>query len=185
MNRFQKQFSLAAASFLLLFLNVTSVVSQQSNEQQTESLTKGSLEDVRDLRRALLLVFRSRVVEANSNDRSIIDQVLKTDPQPQGGRSIWVYSQIARKLNSYIRKYRSIKPAYDLDEAEFVIYFNIIEYRRLLNTMYPYGELYVIVKGSPGLQNPSRIVWKTKKILWANDAIGDLIKDLKTLRGES
>jgi len=185
MNRFQKQFSLAAASFLLLFLNTTSVVSQQSNQQQAASLVKGSLEDVRDMRRAMLLVFRSRVVEANNTDRSIIEQVLKTDPQPKSGRSVWVYGQIARKLNSYIRKYKSIKAAYELEDAEFVIYFNIIEYRRLLNMMYPYGELYVIVKGSPESQNPPRIVWKTRKILWANDAIGDLIKDLKTLRGES
>ena len=185
MNRFQKQFSLAAASLLWLFLNTPPVVSQQSVQQQTASLTKASLEDLREMRRALLLVFRSRVVEANNNDRSIIEQVLKTDPQPRSGRSAWVYGQIARKLNSYIRKYKSVKPAYDLENAEFVIYFNIIEYRRLLNMMYPYGELYVIVKGSPEVKNLPRIVWKTKKIVWANDAIGDLIKDLKTLRGES
>ena len=185
MNRFLKQFSLAVASFLLVSLNTASVVPQQSTQQQSASLTNRSLEDVRDLRRVLLLVFRSGVVEVNSNDRSIIEQVLKADPQPKGGRSIWVYSQIARKLNSYIRKYKSIKPAYDVEEADFIIYFNIIEYRRLLNTMYPYGELFVIVKGSPELQHPPRVVWKTKKIQWANDAIGELIKDLKTLRGET
>jgi hypothetical protein len=183
MNRFHRHFPLAAVSLLLLFLNATTGVSQRSTKQHTARLTKGSLADVRDMRRALLLVFSSRVVDATSSDRSVIEQVLKTDPQPKTGRSIWVYGQIARKLNSYIRKYKSIKAAYDLDEAEFVIYFNIIEYRRFLNTIYPYGELFVIVKGSPELQNPPRIVWKTRKIVWANDAIGDLIKDLKSLHG--
>jgi hypothetical protein len=185
MNRIQKQFLLAPLSLLLLVLCSPRVASQQSTQLQTTSLTKGSLEDVREMRRALLLVFRSRIVAANSDDRSIIEQVLKTDPAPKTGRSIWVYGQIARRLNSYIRKYKSLTPAYDLVDADFVIYFNIVEYRQLLNTIYPYGELFVIVKGSPALQNQPRIVWKTRKILWANDAINDLIKELKTVRGES
>jgi hypothetical protein len=43
----------------------------------------------------------------------------------------------------------------------------------------------VIVKGSPENQKPPRIVWKAKKVLWAGDAISDLIKDLKMVRGES
>ena len=96
------------------------------------------------------------------------------------------YGQIARKLNSYIRKYGSLSPAQDLSDADYVIYFNLIEYRRILNTIYPFGELFVIVKGSPETQKkPPRVIWKAKKILWAADAIGDLIKELKVLRGES
>jgi hypothetical protein len=78
-----------------------------------------------------------------------------------------------------------LTPAHDLSDADYVIYFNLIEYRRILNTIYPYGELFVIVKGSPENQKPPRIVWKAKKVLWAGDAISDLIKDLKMVRGES
>ncbi len=70
-------------------------------------------------------------------------------------------------------------PARELSEADYVIYFNVVEFRRILNTSYPYGELFVIVKGSPEKLKPPRVVWRAKKMLFAEDAIGDLIKDLK------
>jgi hypothetical protein len=143
-----------------------------------------SLLEVRDKHRALLIVFRSGVLDASDNEHTIIDQVLKADPEPRG-RNLWVYGVLAKRLNSYIRKYKSLTAAHDLSDADYVIYFNLIEYRRILNTIYPYGELFVIVKGSPENQKPPRIVWKAKKVLWAGDAISDLIKDLKMVRGES
>ena len=144
----------------------------------------GSLSEVRNKHRALLIVFRSNVLDASGNERAIIDQVLKADPRPKG-RNQWVYGQLAKKLNAYIRKYRSLTAADDLSDADYVICFNLIEYRRILSTLYPYGELFVIVKGSPETKTPPRVVWKAKKILWAGDAIGNLIKELKTLRGET
>jgi hypothetical protein len=143
-----------------------------------------SLSEVRDKHRALLIVFRSSVLDASDNERAIIDQVLKADPRPKG-RYQWVYGLLAKKLNAYIRKYRSLTAAEDLSDADYVICFNLIEYRRILSTLYPYGELFVIVKGSPETKTPPRVVWKAKKILWAGDAIGNLIKELKTLRGET
>jgi hypothetical protein len=143
-----------------------------------------SLVEVRDKRRALLLVFRSGVLDASDSEHAVIDQVLKADPEPRG-RNQWVYRVLAKRLNSYIRKYKSLTAAHDLSDADYVIYFNLIEYRRILNTIYPYGELFVIVKGSPDTQKPPRIVWKAKKIRFAGDAISDLIKDLKMVRGES
>ena len=109
---------------------------------------------------------------------------LKADPEPKG-RYRWVYNIIAQKLNKYIRKHKSLIPARVLSEADYVIYFNVVEFRRILYTYYPYGELFVIVKGSPEKLKPPRVVWRTKKMLFAEDAIGDLIKDLKILRGES
>ena len=142
------------------------------------------LAEVRDKRRALLLVFKSGVLDASDNERAIIDQVLKADPVPKG-RNQWVYGTLATKLNSYIRKYKSLTPAHELSDADYVIYFNLIEYRRILNTVYPYGELFVIVKGSPEVQKPPRVIWRARKILWAGDAISELIKELKSIRGES
>jgi len=61
----------------------------------------------------------------------------------------------------------------------------VVEYRRILNAVYPYGELFVIVKGSPQDSKPPRIVWRAKKVLFAGDAIRDLIRDLKAFRGET
>jgi hypothetical protein len=142
-----------------------------------------SLSEIRNKQNALLVVFKSRVLEVNDRESAIIDDVLKADPEPKG-RYRWVYSQLARKLNSYIRKYRSLTPAHELADADYVIFFNVVEFRRILNTPYPFGELFVIVKGSPETLKPPRIVWRARKVLIAEDAIGDLIKDLKAVRGE-
>ena len=177
--KFQRLIKITFISSLVLVYSLT--VLPQVRET---SASPDSLSEVRDKRRALLLVFRSGIVDASDSDHTIIDQVLKADPEPKG-RNRWVYGVLAKKLNSYIRKYKSLTAASDLSDADYVIYFNLIEYRRILNTIYPYGELFVIVKGSPETQKPPRIVWKARKILWAGDAISDLIKQLKTLRGES
>jgi hypothetical protein len=151
---------------------------------QAPDVTLGnSLEEVRDKRSALLVVFKSRVIDVSDRERAIIDDVLKADPEPKG-RYRWVYTQLAKKLNKYINKYKSLSAASALAEADYVIYFNVVEFRRILNTPYPYGELFVIVKGSPETLKPPRVVWRAKKVLFAEDAISDLIKDLKALRGE-
>jgi hypothetical protein len=152
---------------------------------QTPDITlANSLEEVRDKRNALLVVYKSRVIDAGDRERAIIEDVLKADPEPKG-RYRWVYTQLAKKLNKYIHKYNSIRPARELSEADYVIFFNVVEFRRILNTPYPYGELFVIVKGSPEALKPPRVVWRAKKVLYAEDAISDLIKDLKAVRGES
>ena len=168
----------AVAPILLLFLLYFPTAAQ-------EPFGNGnSLEEVRDKRNVLLVVFKSRVIDVGDRERAIIEDVLKADPEPKG-RYRWVYSQLAKKLNKYMHKYRSLSAATVLSEADYVILFNVVEFRRILNTIYPYGELFVIVKGSPEKLKPPRIVWRAKKVLFAEDAIGDLIKDLKALRGES
>ena len=167
----------AVALVLLLFLGSFSAVAQQAADSN-------SLSEIRDKQSAMLVVFKSRVVDINDRERAIIEDVLKADPQPKG-RYRWVYNQLARKLNNYMQKYRSLSAAKELAEADYVIFFNVVEFRRILNTPYPYGELFVIIKGSPETLKPPRIVWRAKKVLIAEDAIGDLIKDLKAVRGES
>ena len=143
-----------------------------------------SLAELRDKRHAMLVVFKSRVIDASDRERAIIDDVLRADPEPKG-RYRWVYTQLAKKLNKYIHKYNSLTPARELSQADYVIFFNVVEFRRILNTPYPFGELFVIVKGSPETLKPPRVVWRAKKMSYADDAIGDLIKDLKAVRGES
>ena len=168
----------AVVPILLLFLFCFSVVAQQS-------LAGGnSLSEIRDKQNALLVVFKSRVLDANDRERSIVEDVLKADPEPKGLYR-WVYSQMAKKLNKYIRRYKSLTAATELSQADYIIFFNVVEFRRILNAPYPYGELFVIVKGSPETRKPPHIVWRAKKLLIAEDAIGALIKDLKAVRGES
>jgi hypothetical protein len=139
-----------------------------SASAQTPAAESNSLEEVRNKRNALLVVFKSRVLDVSDRERAIIDDVLKADPEPKG-RYRWVYTQLARKLS----------------DADYVIFFNVVEFRRILDTFYPYGELFVIVKGSPEKLQPPRVIWRARKVLIAEDAIGDLIKDLKVLHGES
>ena len=166
-----------------LFLTALLLLLGFSAAGQESHAGANSLAELRDKHSALLVVFKSRVIDAGDRDSAVIDDVLKADPQPKG-RYRWVYTQLAKKLNKYINKYKSLSAASQLSEADYVIFFNVVEFRRILNTPYPYGELFVIVKGSPETLNPPRIVWRAKKISDAEDAIGSLIKDLKAIRGE-
>jgi hypothetical protein len=154
-----------------------------SAQEPIDEAHVNSLAELSDKRSALLVVFKSRVIDASDRDTAIIQDVLKADPHPKG-RYRWVYAQLAQKLNKYIRKYRSLTAATEISEADYVIFFNVVEFRRILNTPYPFGELFVIVKGSPETLTPPRVVWRAKKMLFAEDAISAFIRDLKALRGE-
>ncbi len=154
-----------------------------SAQETVDEAHVNSLAELREKRSALLVVFKSRVIDASDRDSAIIQDVLKADPNPKG-RYRWVYAQLARKLNKYIRKYESLTAAKELSEADYVIFFNVVEFRRVLNTPYPFGELFVIVKGSPETLTPPRVVWRAKKMMFAEDAINAFIRDLKALRGE-
>ena len=168
-------------AFPILFVLVCCVCA--SAQEPVNEAHANSLAELRDKRTALLVVFKSRVIDASDRDSAIIQDVLKADPQPKG-RFRWVYSQLARKLNKYIRTYRSLSAVTEMSEADYVIFFNVVEFRRILNTPYPYGELFVIVKGSPETLTPPRVVWRAKKMLFAEDAISAFLRDLKVLRGE-
>jgi hypothetical protein len=161
-----------------------SVHAQNSDVKVQSAHAGNSLAEVRDMHRALLVVFRSRVVDVSGGERAMIEDVLKADPQPRG-RFRWVHTQLARKLDKYMRKHGSLVPADGLADADYVIYFNVVEFRRILDTVYPYGELFVIVKGTPEELKPPRVVWRANKVRFAGDAIGELIKELKLIRGES
>lgn len=145
--------------------------------------SEGSLAELKDKQSVALVIVRSSVVDATGADEPIIREALAAEPR-LATRHRFAYSVIARKLNQYIRKYRSLRPADQTSRAEFIIYFKLVEYRRLLNGTYPYGELFVIVNPPPDTTGPARIIWRTKKIGFAEDAIKDLLKELKQIRGE-
>src|SRR5215208_6991227 len=95
----------AVVPILLVFLLYFPTTAAQ------EPLGNGnSLEEVRDKRSVLLVVFKSRVIDVGDREGAIIEDVLKADPKP-AGRYRWVYSQLAAKLNKYIRKYKSLSAA--------------------------------------------------------------------------
>lgn len=139
-----------------------------------------SLDELREKRRVFLLVARSRVVDVRGPDPAALlqahgDGKLRAHPYP--------HNVIARKLNEYLRKNRSLTAVRQVSAADFVLYFNVLEYRRTLNGVYPYGELFVILNGGGG-EPPPRIIWKTKKARWAEDAAKEFLTELKRVRGE-
>jgi hypothetical protein len=168
----------------LVLLTCFSAMAQVPAGEGARVAPTNSPAEIRNMQNAMLVIFQSRVLDVSDREGTIIQDVLKADPVPQG-RYRWVYTQLARKLNKYIQKYRSLSAASRLAEADYVIFFNVVEFRRILYTYYPYGELFVIAKGSPEKLKPPRIVWKARKMLIPEDAIGELIKDLKAARGES
>src|SRR5688572_27413601 len=174
----------AGSVLIVLLVCVVSVMAQPA-EPAVENPNNhvGTISELRYKQRALLVVYKSRVIDVSNRERAIIEDVLKADRPPQG-RYRFVYNELARKLNKYINQYGSLSSARDLADAEYVIYFNVVEFRRIRNAVYPVGELFVIVKGSTGESKPPRIVWRAKKMMVGTGAIGDLVKDLKAFRGE-
>ena len=147
-------------------------------ETQQEALL-----EIKWRRRAVLLIIRSPVVDVSGANGSIVAEALKASPA-NARRYPYPYRVMVRRLNEYIRKYRSMSAVEEIERADYIICFNLLEYRRVLNSMYPYGELFVILNQGPEHWDSLRIVWKTKKVMFAEDAVREFLKDLKRVRGE-
>lgn len=157
---------------------------QQNSSDVNANVVTGSLAELRNRRRVHLMIRRSSVIDSRGLAQTILNEAYRADPDARL-RYPWLFNLLARKLNDYMRKHQSISAAQNISEAEFIIFFNLLEYRRPLGHPYPYGEMFVILNDKTGGKSP-RIIWKTRgSSMWAEDAIGDLIKDLKAARGES
>lgn len=153
-----------------------------AQENAHSDLVRGSLAEINDLRRFKLVVIRSPVIDVRDTEKSLIAEAYKEEIPSR--RLYFPFATIARKLNEYIRKYRSMSAVERIADADYIILFNLLEYRRFLNGAYPYGELFVIVTERDDPPRPARIVWQARKVMWAEDAAKDLIKSLKSVRGE-
>jgi hypothetical protein len=183
LRRIGVQFGAATAVSLLLWCSVSTCNPQDAPPAHNGSPVSGALTQLNGKRNVLLLVLRAGVLDTQGDNKAVLELALKTDPGPPLRHRL-AYDTMAKKLNSYIKKYRSVNPAQQMGDADFIILFNLLEYRRILNVIYPYGELFVIVKKNTAEQVPLGIIWKSRKIQWAGDAINDLIRELKTARGE-
>jgi hypothetical protein len=174
--------------FLLLLLITPSPFALAKRQEEPAhvnqtSVVTGSLYELRDKRRVLLMVRRSTVVDTSGPTKEILAEAFK-DQTDSSMRFPRTYNTLARKLNNYMRKHQSISAARSLEEAEFIVLFNVLEFRRPLGVPHPYGELYVILK-EQGTGKQPRIIWKTRKnSMWVEDAINDLLKELKSSRRE-
>ncbi|MBD0372584.1 MAG: hypothetical protein ICV60_17200 [Pyrinomonadaceae bacterium] len=150
-----------------------------SQERDSQSSVKGSLAELRDKQKVWVIVRRGGLLDARDAEASVLSEVYKEGNQRQTFPR--TYNVIARKLNKYMKQHGSITAARDMPEAEFILFFNVLEIRRPLGTPYAYGELFVILNAKP---NP-RIIWKTRNTgNFVDDAVGDFISELKAVRGE-
>lgn len=142
----------------------------------------GSLAELRNSRRVVLLVRRSTVIDSRGQAGAIINEAYRADPEANR-RYPRLFNLLARKLNNYMNKHGNITAVKNITDSDFIILFNLLEYRRPLGRPYPYGELFVILNDRFN-GKPPRIVWKSpKSSMWAEDAIEEFIRDLKTVRG--
>jgi hypothetical protein len=174
-----------AILFLILLLGCISVTfAQEGNGTSARhSVVTGSLSEVKDKRRVLLLTGRSNTVDVRDAAKTALEAAHRMAANRRSRHHL-SYFIIAQKLNKYIRKYKSMAAVENVAEAEFIIVFNVLEMRRSLGGIYPYGELFVITN-DPEANQPPRILWQTEKnLVWAEEAAGQFIKALKATRGE-
>jgi hypothetical protein len=141
---------------------------------------QGALLEIKGKRRAKFLVIRSEVVNAkgDSSDAAIAAITSGRDTEQKH----WLaYSVIARKLNKYIRQYKTMTAAEGTSEVDFYIVFNLAGYRRTINGIYASGELFVI---APSPSGSPRILWRSEKEMFAEDAASSLIRALKVVYGQ-
>jgi hypothetical protein len=164
-------------------------VSQEKIAESVGETPDGSLREIRDRQRVLLLVGRSSIIDCRDMAQSILAEAARPENKTSRGHAE-AFETIERKLDAYRYKYKSLSMAEDLQSADFIVVFNVLQLRRnvtpqfgpLAEPLYPFGEMFVIVNESPARP---RIIWRSKKeLMWVNDAVRDLINGLKTVRGE-
>lgn len=156
------------------------------------SALEGSLWEIRDKQHVLLLVGRSSIIDCRDMAQSILDEAERQENRNYRGNAE-AYQTITRKLGAYMEKYKSLSLTEDVDSADFIIVFNVLQLRRnvtpqfgpLPEPLYPFGEMFVIVRDRTNTPPHSRIIWRSKKeLMWVKDAVSDLISELKATRGE-
>ena len=175
--------TLPALIFALLLCGGAARPARAQTVASEPDMVEGSLHELKGKRAVMLVVARSEIVDAREPGRAIIEAAYKTTPK-QSQRFRFTYNTFARKLNGYMKKHGSITAVERAADADFIVFFNLLEYRRSLGVFYAYGETYVISNHPPSSGNPPCILWKSRKVMWAEDSINELIRELKAARGE-
>jgi hypothetical protein len=164
------KFRLALSILLLISCTSSTTVAQSAS---------GSLAELKGKHKVWLIVRRGALLDASGADASVLSEVYKEGNNRQTYPR--TFNTIARRLNKYMKEHGSITAARNLSEAEFIVFFNVLEIRRPLGTPYAYGELFVILN----LESKPRVIWKTKSSgMFVDDAIASLISEMKAVRGE-
>lgn len=146
---------------------------------------RGALSEIRDKRRALLVVSRSYSVDTRGPLRSVIDEVFERQ-----GRAFlrheYAYELVARRFERYERQYGGLEIVETLEEADFVIVYKVVALHRSFSEDEPfvYGEMFVFLNRTPERPQPV-LLWRTKgDHTPPGEAVGDFLKSLKAVRGQ-
>jgi hypothetical protein len=150
---------------------------------QESTTNHGSLYDIASKQRTILMVKRIDVIDARDDAKAALEEALRGDPRVRRGHGL-AYNTIAKKLNDYIKDHNSLTAVRERENADFIILFNLLEYRYVLGVFYAYGDLFVISTPHGPNQPPPSVVWRSRKPQFADDAISNFIRDLKRVRGE-
>src|SRR6476619_1779199 len=131
MSRTCSQSLFTAAALLMFVCNCFALLAQDEGRLISGDRGRGSLSEVRTKRRALLVVSRAPIIDTQNNERAIVETVLRADPYAKRYRL--AYATISKRLNNYVNKYKSMSPATQLTDADYIIFFNVLEYHTVLN----------------------------------------------------
>jgi hypothetical protein len=149
-------------------------------------VVRGSLAEIRGLRRVALLVSRTQTVDARDPALVAVEHYERAAAGTAIRPHVGGHRAAARLVNKYIRKYRSMTAVPSVAEADFVLVFNVLRVRGSFIPAEPYifGKLFVVAR-APGPGQPPRVVWESKgNDARLDDAVGDFLKALKAARGE-
>jgi hypothetical protein len=149
-----------------------------------ESVPRGTLADVKGMRRLALLVSRALVVDARDPALVALEDYRRALDGNAPRQHDAAARRVAEKLNKYIRKYRSSTAVDDLAEADLVLVFKVTGQRRsaIPDDPFIWGKLFVIALGP---DRSPRVVWESRgDDANPEDATGDFIKALRAARGE-
>lgn len=148
-------------------------------------VARGELSEIRDKRRALLIVNRSYAVDTRGALRSVVEEVFEK-PGRVALRQEYAHDLVARKLERYERERGGLKLVETLEEADFVIVYKVVALHRSFSEDEPfvYGEMFVFLNPTPERPQPV-LLWRTKGDHTSpGEAVGDFLKSLKAVRGE-
>jgi len=146
---------------------------------------RGELSEIRDRRRALVVVSRSYSVDTRGPLRGVFEEVFEK-PARAVLRHEYAYELVARRLERYEREYGGLEIVETLEEADFVIVYKVVALHRSFSEDEPfvYGELFVFLNRAPERPQPA-LLWRTKgDHVPPGEAVGAFLKSLKAVRGQ-
>ncbi|HEX8559773.1 MAG TPA: hypothetical protein VF668_16885 [Pyrinomonadaceae bacterium] len=149
-----------------------------------ERVVRGSLAEVKGLRRTALLASRSLVVDAREPALAALEDYRRALAGEPPRQHVAAARLIAGRLNKYIRKYRMMTAAEDVAQADLVLVFQVTGQRRsaIPGEPFVWGKLYAIAVGR---DRAPRLVWESEGDgVEAQDAADDFLKAFKAARGE-